>query len=76
MKMKIMAALLVISIMAGLPVAIAKPERLMLKDSVKKSKERVAAAQIKNMDLRDIEDPAARKAIQEILNYLSLQAKK
>jgi len=60
----------------GNPVLHAEPERIEIKRPDKKLKERVAISQINNIDLRDIEDPAARKAIQEILNYLGLQSHK
>ena len=61
---------------AIVPAAWAKPERLQIKEANKRAKEHVARTQIKNIDLRNIEDPEARKAIGEILNYLNLQAKK
>ena len=51
----------------------AAPERLAIKNPSKQTKERAAVTQLKTIDLRDIEDPAARKAIQEIMNYLGLQ---
>ena len=54
----------------------AEPERLAIKDATKRTKELAAEAQIKNIDLQDIEDPAARRAIQEIMNYLGLESKK
>ena len=53
----------------------AKPEHLQIKDANKQVKERSAQTQIKNIDLRNIEDPEARKAITEILNYLNLQTR-
>ena len=55
--------------------AMASPERITIKKSQERSKERAAASQIRNIDVRDIEDPVARKAIKEILNYLNLNAK-
>ncbi len=66
--------ILLAAFVMGTPVAYAKPERIVIKDAEKKTKERVAASQIKNIDLRDIEDPTARKAIQEIMNYLGLNS--
>ncbi|MBI3317275.1 MAG: hypothetical protein HYZ85_04655 [Candidatus Omnitrophica bacterium] len=54
----------------------AEPERIEIKNGQKRLKEKSAEAQIKNMDLKNIEDPEARMAIGEILNYLNLQAKK
>jgi hypothetical protein len=56
--------------------AFAAPERIAIKKDAKAAKQKAAINQIKNMDLRDIEDPAARKAIGEILNYLDLPAQK
>lgn len=58
------------------PCSYAEPERIQLKEANKQTRERIARAQIKNIDLRNIEDPEARKAIGEILNYLGLQSKK
>ena len=57
------------------PPAFAKPERIEIKEAGKRIKERGAEAQIKTIDLQNIEDPEARRAIREILNYLNLQAK-
>ena len=54
----------------------AAPERMQIKPAEKAAKEKTASAVIKHIDLKDIEDPAARKAIQEILNYLNLPSKK
>ena len=54
--------------------AIAAPELIMIKDAQKRTKEQTAAAQIKGINLQDIEDPAARRAIQQILNYLGLNS--
>ena len=68
-----LAAVLAVSGIA--PKAWAEPERLSLKDPAKRVKERGAEAQIKTIDLQNIEDPEARRAIREILNYLNLQAK-
>jgi DNA invertase Pin-like site-specific DNA recombinase len=56
--------------------AFAKPERMVLKSDQRKAKEASAQAVIKNIRVGDIEDPAARKAIQEILNYLEMPYKK
>lgn len=60
----------------GASVASAAPEHITIKNSDKAAKERIAKTQIKNINLQDIEDPAARKAIQEIVNYLDLQSQK
>ena len=56
--------------------AFAKPERMHLKAQGKKTKEQAAQAVTKNIRVGDIEDPTARKAIQEILNYLEMPYKK
>ena len=69
-------AIFLVVFLTGTPALHAEPQRVAIKDPQQKTKERTAKAQIKNIDLRDIEDPAARKAIQEILNYLGLQAQK
>ncbi len=53
----------------------ASPEKLEIKTAGKRNKEQAAKAQIKTVDLRNIEDPEARKVIREILNYLDLSAK-
>ena len=75
MKTRI-AGILVAILIFGVSTANAAPQRISIKDTNQVTKERAAKAQIKNIDLRDIEDPAARKAIQEILNYLGLQVQK
>ncbi len=54
----------------------AEPEVITIKRPDKKMKEQVAVSQIKNINIQDIEDPAARKAIEQIFNYLGLEAKK
>jgi DNA invertase Pin-like site-specific DNA recombinase len=56
--------------------AFAKAERLQIKDADRRAKEHAAKAQIKNIDLKNIEDPEARRAIREIFNYLNLQTQK
>ena len=58
------------------PVLHAAPERMVLKDSKKAAKEKISRAAIRNINLEDIEDPAAKRAIGEILNYLNLQSQK
>ena len=73
MKKWFVGIFLVIWMLGGLPVANAAPERLQIKDSQKRTKEQAAVAQIKSINVDDIEDPAARKAIKEILNYLGLK---
>ncbi len=56
--------------------ASAAPERIAIKSQVHKVKEQSAQTALKTVDVRDIEDPAARKAIREIMNYLNLEYKK
>ncbi len=56
--------------------AFAEPERLKIKDGQKRNKELSAQSQIKNVYLKKIQDPEARKAIGELFNYLNLQTKK
>ena len=53
----------------------AKPERMLIQDPNRKARENTAKAQIKNVNLKNIEDPEARKAIREILNYLNVDAR-
>ena len=70
---KYFAGLLILIGMAGTVLtASAEPERLLIKNTQTRTKELTAVAQIKSISLQDIEDPAARKAIQQILNYLGL----
>ena len=57
------------------PCSYAEPQRLAIKDPDRKTKEEVAKSQIRRIDLQGIEDPEARKAIKEILNYLDLKSK-
>lgn len=58
------------------PFSFAKPERLEIKEASHRMNEKAAKAQIKNINLKNIEDPEARKAIQQIFNYLNLQSQK
>ncbi len=53
----------------------AKPERIAIKEAGKHAKEKAAKAQMKNIDLKNIEDPEARRAIRELYNYLDLKTK-
>ncbi len=73
MKMFLASVFLALFTIGTAATLYAAPERLELKDPQRKEKERAAKAQIKNIDIQDIEDPAARKAIREILRYLNLQ---
>ena len=52
----------------------AAPERISIKSPEKATEEKMAVAQLKTVDLQDIEDPAAKKAIEQILNYLGLKS--
>lgn len=56
--------------------AFATPEKIEIKNANTHVKEKAAQAQLKHIKLSDIEDPAARQAIREILNYLNLQTQK
>ena len=76
MKTRIAAILLVVLMIGEASAVSAAPQRIAIKETNQATKERMAQAQIKNINLQDIEDPAARKAIQEILNYLGLQSQK
>lgn len=71
---KIVMGVMILGLMTS-GIALAKPERLQIKDPNKKVKEQAAKSHIKNIDLRKIEDPEARKAIREIFNYFNLQSK-
>ena len=74
MKLKnIFFAVLALSLVTS--TAWAKPERLEIKKADQRSKEKAAKTQIKNIDLRNIEDPEARRAIREIMNYLNLNTR-
>ena len=77
MKIKILFFVLFLALGAWFlaPCSYAKPERIQIKETNKRAKEVLARAQIKNIDLTKIEDPEARRAIGEILNYLDLKAK-
>ena len=75
MKTKITGILLLVFLMGAASLQ-AAPERLPIKDSNQRTKERTAKAQLRNFNLQNIEDPEARKAIQEILNYLNLQTRR
>lgn len=50
----------------------AKPEAIAIKNSARNQKERMARRNLERLDLGQIQDPAAKKAIREILNYLNL----
>ena len=54
----------------------AKPQQMKIKSAGKANKESQSKAVTKNIRVADIEDPAAHKAVQEILNYLDLPYKK
>ena len=77
MRINLLRMLSIMLIMTALmPVGWAKPEQLRIKDPAKRMKQKSAEGQLKNIDLQNIEDPEARKAIGEILNYLNLETKR
>ena len=76
MKECISKILLVVLLLSGVSTANAAPERLAIKNADRTAKERLAKTQIKTVNLQDIEDPAARRAIQQIMNYLGLETQK
>lgn len=76
MKKIFSVSLILICLLANSLVSYARPERIGLKKPDKINKENLAKTQLTKMDLADIEDPAARKAIEQILNYLGLTSKK
>ena len=63
-----------ISMVGGASAAWAAPERMQIKEEGRRVKEDTAKAHLKNINLNNIEDPEARKAIAEILSYLNLKA--
>ena len=69
----ILFAVLALSLMTL--TALAEPERIEIKKAAHRAREGAAQTQIRNIDLRKIADPEARKAIGEIMNYLNLQSK-
>ena len=71
---KFLFVLILSLMMPGL--VMAKPERLLVKSEQKRNKEKNSKNVIKNIKVGNIEDPEARKAIKEILNYLELPYKK
>lgn len=73
--MKKITFLLIAVLLIG-TTAYASPERREIKKKDRRVKEQTAKANLKGIDLQEIEDPAARKAIGEILNYLNLPSKK
>ena len=75
--MKLRLVLMVLAFLIfGSSALYAAPERMMIKDKKTKAKQSASRAVLKNVDLEDIEDPAAKRAIGEILNYLNLPSKK
>lgn len=73
---KTILGLMLLMILSGQQVLHAAPERMAIKDAAKAAKQNDSRAALKKIDVNDIEDPAARKAIAEILNYLDLPSKK
>ncbi len=76
MRVRMMGIFLAVAMAGAAQVVNAAPERIAIKKPEQAAKQRAAQAQIKAIDLEDIEDPAAKRAIQEIFNYLGLQARK
>ena len=74
MKSRVIGIFLVGAMFGVAQIANAAPERIAIKTPDQQVKTRMAESQIKAIDLQDIEDPAARRAIQEILNYLGLES--
>lgn len=52
----------------------AKPERFEIKSEARRTKEERAKAGVKKVNWAKIQDPEARKAIQELVDYLGLSA--
>lgn len=75
MNIKLSGSMIAVLVLST-TMAQAAPEQMVIIPVEKQNKERTAASRIRQIDLRDIEDPAARKAIGEILNYLDLKYKK
>ena len=71
MKTKLIALTLVSLILSAAPL-LAAPERLELKSGKQKSREVLAKSKVKTIQSSRIQDPEARKAVQEILNYLGM----
>ena len=79
MKKKVFALLCVFVFsfsLATAEVAFAKPERKAIKSKARKSREVNAKKEVKKIRLKKIQDPEARKAIRQIMNYLDLPIKK
>ena len=57
-------------------VVFAKPERLEIDTPSKRTAKLAAKQALKAVDVQAIEDPEAREAIKQILNYLNLQSGK
>lgn len=57
-------------------VALAKAEQMAIQSPERKAEQSLAQQNLKNVDLQKIQDPEARKAIQEILRYLRIQNKR
>ncbi len=70
---KIFLILIALIIVSNSP-AFAKPERLQMETSDKRTAKRSAKQALKTVDVQSIKDPEARKAIKQILNYLNLQS--
>lgn len=75
MKKIIIGIFLAVAMLSS-AVGYAEPERIAIKSTDKAAKEKIALSQIKSISMGDIEDPAARAAIQQIYNYLGIEVKK
>ncbi len=75
MKTKFTAVfiLLMMSLMMATDPLWAAPQRLGVKTTELRGKQKTARTQLKTINLQNIEDPEARRAIREILNYLNLE---
>ncbi len=73
---KYVFSFLMFLILLGQATLHAKPERILIKARTENVKERTATTKTKNVYLKDIEDPAAQKAIRELYSHLGLKTKK
>ena len=74
MKKYLAGSLFLAWMMTTISTVNAATEVISLKSPEKEANEKIAASQLKTLDLKDIEDPAARKAIEQTLAYLGLQS--
>jgi len=57
----------------GIGLAHAKAEQMPIRSSQERAEQSLAKQNLKAVDVRKIQDPEARKAIQEIMRYLRVQ---